>query len=128
MNPPLENIGVSQRSRDILITLKRRTGIGNWNVLCRWAFCESLANHNRPVALVGHVDSNIEMSWDTFAGKISEPLLAAFEVRASKDGVSKNNPDRAIYFRSHLERGIAQLQNAKSLSTLVARSLVSASR
>lgn len=125
MKPPLENIGVSQRSREILITLKRRTGIANWNVICRWAICDSLANQNRaPVPVVGQADSNIDMSWDTLAGELSDALLAAFEVRAAKDGVSKEKHERAAYFRSHLERGIAQLQNAKSLSDLAARTRV----
>jgi DNA sulfur modification protein DndE len=109
MKPPLENIGISQRSREILITLKRRTGIANWNIICRWAFCDSLANQNRPLPVVGQADSNIDMSWDTFAGEISEALLAAFEVRAAKDGISRDKHDRAAYFRSLLERGIKQL-------------------
>jgi DNA sulfur modification protein DndE len=121
MKPPLESISVSQRSREILITLKRRTGIPNWNVICRWAFCDSLANNNRPVIVIGQPESNIDMSWDTFAGDISDALLAAFEVRANKDKVPKDKHERATYFRSHLERGIAQLQNAKALPELVAR-------
>lgn len=128
MKPPLESIGVSQRSREILITLKRRTGIANWNVICRWGFCDSLANQNRPVPVVGQADSNIDMSWDTFAGEIAEPLLAAFEVRAAKDGVSKDKHDRAAYFRSHLERGVSQLQNAKSIHDLLGKAAATASR
>jgi len=123
MKPPLENIGVSQRSREILITLKRRTGIANWNIISRWAFCDSLADQNRPVPVVGHADSNIDMSWNTFAGEISDALLAAFEIRAAKDKVTKDKQERAAYFRSHLERGISQLQNAKNLSDLASRSL-----
>ncbi len=71
---------------------------------------------------MGHVDSNIDMSWNTFAGDLSAPLLAGFEVRARRDGISKDKQDRASYFRSHLERGIAQLQNAKNLQGLIARS------
>ena len=122
MKPPLENIGVSQRAREILITLKRRTGIANWNVICRWAFCDSLANQNRPVPVVGQADSNIDMAWDTFAGEISDALLAAFEVRAAKDKIPREKHERAAYFRSHLERGIAQLQSAKDLPSFVARS------
>lgn len=74
--------------------------------------------------VVGQADSNIDMSWDTLAGELSDALLAAFEVRAAKDGVSKEKHERAAYFRSHLERGIAQLQNAKSLSDLAARTRV----
>lgn len=121
MNPPLESIGVSQRSREILITLKRRTGIANWNVLCRWAFCDSLANPNRPVPFVGHADSSIDMSWDTFAGDLSHPLLVGFEIRARKDGITDDKQERANYFRSHLERGITQLQNARNLHGLMSR-------
>lgn len=109
MKPPVETVRVSQRSREILIALKRKTGIANWNVLCRWAFCDSLANPNRPVATTAAADSNIEMSWETFAGSLSDPLLAAFYRRADKDGVSGNRPERTAYFRGHLERGIRQL-------------------
>jgi DNA sulfur modification protein DndE len=109
MKPPLENIRVSQRSREILIALKRKTGIANWNIMCRWAFCESLANPNRPVKAVDSAESNIEMSWETFAGDLSDALLALFHKRAAKDGVRPGESDVAAYFRSHLERGIYQL-------------------
>lgn len=121
MKPPLESIRVSQRSREILITLKRKTGIANWNILCRWAFCASLANPNKPVAAAGVIESNIEMEWDTFAGAASEVLIAAFNVRALNDGVPFERSQRSSYFRSHLERGISQLQNIKNLSDLTAR-------
>lgn len=121
MRPPLENIRVSQRSREILIALKRKTGIANWNIMCRWAFCESLANPNRPPTAVGSPESNIEMSWETFAGHLSDALLALFYTRATKDGVSAERQERATYFRGHLERGISQLQSVKSLPDLMVR-------
>ena len=124
MKPPLENIRVTQRGREILITLKRKTGIGNWNTLCRWAFCDSLANPNRPgKPPSGSLDSSVEMSWETFAGGLSGALIAAFIKRAVKDGVSDEPHERALYFRSHLERGISQLQNLKSLPELFSRSV-----
>jgi DNA sulfur modification protein DndE len=121
MKPPLESIRVSARSREILITLKRKTGLANWNTICRWAFCESLSNPNCPVAAIGSTESNVEMSWETFAGEFSEVLLAMFYKRATKDGVSRDRSEVAKYFRSHLERGISQLQNIKSLPALVAK-------
>jgi len=40
----LDHIRVSERGRDQLVRLKRPTGIQHWNVLCRWAFCMSLAD------------------------------------------------------------------------------------
>lgn len=123
MKPPLESIRVSTRSREILISLKRKTGIGHWNSICRWAFCDSLANANRPVSAIGSSESNIDMSWETFAGDNSEILLAAFYKRAAKDGISDDRHERASYFRSHLERGISQLQSTKDIAALLRRGL-----
>jgi DNA sulfur modification protein DndE len=121
MKAPLERIRVSQRSRDTLSTLKRRTGIEHWNVLCRWAFLDSLSNPNRPVIVKNLPESNLEIHWDVFAGDLGEYLLAAFAVRASKDGVKPVKAEQAEYFRSHLERGINQLQNTKDLHDLFKR-------
>ncbi len=121
MKPPLERIRVSQKSRDTLMTLKRRTGIEHWNVLCRWAFFDSLANPNKPVIAKNQSDSNLEMHWDVFAGELADYILAAFAIRASKDRVKPAKAEMAEYFRSHLERGINQLQNTKDLHDLFKR-------
>ena len=121
MKAPIERIRVSQRARDILVTLKRRTGIEHWNVLCRWAFLDSLANPNEPGATATGSDSNVEMSWDVFAGELSDQILAAFAVRAVRSKVQLQKVELAGYFRSHLERGILQLQSAKDLPQLLLR-------
>jgi len=121
MKAPLERIRVSQRSRDTLVTLKRRTGIEHWNVLCRWAFFDSLANPNRPVPAKNLAESNLEMHWDVFAGDLADYLLATLAIRAAKDGVKPTKIEMAEYFRSHLERGIMQLQGAGDLSELCKR-------
>src|SRR5206468_601296 len=116
------------RSRDTLVTLKRRTGIEHWNVLCRWAFLDSLANSNKPVPAPHSSESNIEMSWDVFAGELSDYLLATLAIRAATDGVQPTKTEMAGYFRSHLERGILQLQSAANLSELCKRATQSARR
>jgi DNA sulfur modification protein DndE len=126
MKAPLERIRVSQRSRDTLVTLKRRTGIEHWNVLCRWAFLDSLANPNRPVQAKNLAESNLEMHWDVFAGDIADYLLAALAIRAAREGVKPTKVEMAEYFRSHLERGITQLQSAANLSELCKRATHSA--
>jgi DNA sulfur modification protein DndE len=123
MKAPLDRIRVSQRSRDILVTLKRRTGIEHWNVLCRWALFASLANPNKPVPPGHSPDSSIEMSWDVFAGDLGDYILSTFAMRAAKDDVQPPRAELAAYFRSHLERGISQLQNVKHLSDLLARGI-----
>ena len=123
MKAPVDRIRVSQHSRDTLVTLKRRTGIEHWNVLCRWGFLDSLANPNKPVAAAQTPDSNIEMSWDVFAGEMSDEILAAFSVRAAKEGIQTTKPEMVAYFRSHLERGILQLQGAANLTELCKRAV-----
>ncbi len=128
MKAPLERIRVSQRSRDTLVTLKRRTGIEHWNVLCRWAFLDSLANPNRPVPAKNLPESNLEMHWDVFAGDLADHLLATFSIRANKDQVKPTKVELAEYFRSHLERGILQLQGAGNLSELLKRATQASTR
>ncbi len=49
------------------------------------------------------------MSWETFAGDLSDAFLATFHARAAKDGVQQTASALATYFRSHLERGVQQL-------------------
>ena len=121
MRAPIERIRVSQRGRDTLVTLKRRTGIGHWNVLCRWAFMDSLANPNKPVPAPQSQESSIEMSWDVFAGELADHILATLAIRAANDGIQTTNVEMAAYFRSHLERGILQLQSAANLPELCKR-------
>ena len=54
--------------KERLIRIKARTGIGNWNVICRWALCWSLNEPTVPGGAMPLSDSNVEMSWLTFAG------------------------------------------------------------
>ena len=39
----IKQIKLPSQSKDKLSRLKGRTGIQNWNVLCRWALCFSLS-------------------------------------------------------------------------------------
>ena len=38
----IEQVRVSERARVQLINIKRRTGVQNWNIICRWALAISL--------------------------------------------------------------------------------------
>ena len=58
----IEHIRLAQTARDQLVTLKRRTGIAHWNVLCRWALCRSLAEPAPPPAVKLVLDSSVEMT------------------------------------------------------------------
>jgi DNA sulfur modification protein DndE len=71
-----ETIRLSQPARDTLVRLKRTTGIKNWNVLCRWALALSLRDSSTPLVKEIVADSNVKMSWKTFAGSYSDVYMA----------------------------------------------------
>ena len=68
----IKQFKLSNQAKDKLSRLKGKTGIRNWNVLCRWAFCYSLNENTIPTDVSIETDSNLEMSWYTFAGEYSE--------------------------------------------------------
>jgi DNA sulfur modification protein DndE len=120
----LEHIRLTQAARDQLITLKRRTGIAHWNVLCRWALCRSLAEPTVPPAVKLVLDSNVEMTWRVFAGNHGDELWALVRYRCHLDGLPLDDETLAQQFRLHLHRGVGYLvgdprvTNAAGLSSL----------
>lgn len=119
MKPPVEHVRVSAKGKDILLKIKRHTGLEHWNEICRVALCRSLADPTPPSNIKKIGDRNIEMEWKTFAGAYQEEYTALIILRAKKDNVDINKKDAlAEYLRAHLERGIAQLQNIKNLYTI----------
>ena len=105
----IEHIRLSQTARDQLVTLKRRTGIAHWNVLCRWALCRSLAEPAPPPAVKLVLDSSVEMTWRVFAGDQGDVLWALVRFRCHIDGLDLDEETLANQFRLHLHRGIGYL-------------------
>ena len=119
MKPPVEHVRVSAKGKDILIKIKKRTGMEHWNEICRIALCRSLANKN-PLSNIDKVtDSSIDMDWKIFAGVYHYELSSLILYRAQKDGVNLSKKDAiSDYFRLHLERGINSLQNIKNITDI----------
>lgn len=109
MEPRIDRIKVSQSAKDQLTKLKRATKIDQWNILCRWAFCRSLAEDSPPSPVPIPMDSNVEMSWRVFGGEMSDILLVALKQRCHKDGLGTDKETLATQFRLHLHRGIGYL-------------------
>jgi len=105
----LKQIRLSQDSKEKLSRLKGKTGIKNWNVLCRWALCYSLSEGTVPTDLPLIGDSNLEMSWYTFGGEYSAIYDELMKAWCYKMGLSVDNETLAKYFKLNLERGIAHL-------------------
>ena len=111
----IETVRLSEKGRNQLTNLKRKTGIQNWNVLCRWAFCLSLAEKSVPPEETIPSDSSVEMTWKTFTGGREEIYWGLLLVRARRDGIPMEREALGKYFRLHLHRGISYLNGSASL-------------
>jgi len=123
---PVETVRVSELGKRQLTTLKRRTGIRNWNVICRWAVCVSLGEPSRPPIIDKGDWSNVEMSWSTFGGPHADIYSAVFMARCSADGLDTDPDTLAEQFRLHLHRGLTHLvglEETRSLPGLLSLAL-----
>lgn len=111
----IEHIRLSQRAKEQLIKLKRVTGVENWNTLCRWALCISLAERSVPPPAKIPADSNVEMSWRVFGGRYADLYLALLKERCLLDSLGTEPETLAQQFRLHLHRGISYLASNKQL-------------
>ena len=105
----IKQIRLSNQAKEKLSRLKGKTGIKNWNILCRWAFCFSLHENTIPTDIPISSDSNVEMSWYTFAGEYSEIYDALILEWCIDKGIDITEENLVKYFKLHLERGISYL-------------------
>ena len=95
----IKHFRLSGQARDQLIRLKSKTGITQWNVLCRWALAVSLSEPTSPTPVEIPADSNVEMTWQVFGGEHSELYWALLKARCAKDGVKLDEASISQQFR-----------------------------
>lgn len=107
--PLVDVIRLGSATKIRLTTLKRRTGIENWNVLCRWAFCLSLADPE-PLTMRHEDQGNaIEMTWKTFSGDFAEIYEILLQERETSDAVVFEMGAHSLLVRCHISRGLSRL-------------------
>jgi DNA sulfur modification protein DndE len=116
--PAVDVIRLGPATKTRLSTLKRRTGVDNWNVLCRWAFCLSLSD-NTPVG-ERHDDpgAGIEMTWKTFAGDFSPLYMALLAQNAESVSLQLDERIATSLVRQHISRGVTRLVSQKEITAL----------
>ncbi|MEN8216711.1 MAG: DNA sulfur modification protein DndE [Pseudomonadota bacterium] len=114
----IETVRLSEKAKTYLIMLKRKTGIGNWNVLCRWAFCVSLSESSIPPKEKRQTDSSIEMTWKVFGGTHAEVYFALLVQRCKQDGFELSSKTLNEQLKLHLHRGIAYLATNSKLTNI----------
>ena len=105
----IETVRVSEKAKLQLMTIKKRTKIKNWNTVCRWAFLLSLKDNSIPAPEEIPSDSNVEMTWKTFAGTYDKLYLSLLIKRLNDDKIKISRNNILRYFRIHLHRGISFL-------------------
>ncbi len=105
----IKQIRLSSQAKEQLIRLKTRTGVGQWNVLCRWAFCVSLREPTPPTPIEISADSNVEMTWHVFGGEHHELYMSLLKERCVRDGLETDVETLNRQLRLHLHRGIGYL-------------------
>ncbi len=114
----IKQIRLSNQSKERLSRLKGKTGIKNWNVLCRWAFCYSLGADTIPTDVPLVLDSNVEMSWYTFAGEYSELYDSLMKAWCISKDLPTDEDTMSKYFKLHLERGIGYLSGTNLIKSI----------
>jgi len=117
-NVKLKNIKFTEKCRDRLTTLTKRTKIQHKNVLCRWALCKSLEMESSPTQMELNFDSPFEISWPVFAGEYQDILKVLVVERAIKDGLEVNSESINLQLKLHINRGIGQLVGPNGIKNI----------
>ncbi|WP_395943303.1 DNA sulfur modification protein DndE [Brevundimonas sp.] len=114
----IETVRIDEQGREQLIRLKRHTGVDTWNVLCRWAFCASLAEKTRPPMRLFKGEPAVEIAWRVFGGAHHELYLALLKQRLKQDGYELNDSNLQEQFRLHLHRGLGYLAANRAIRSI----------
>jgi DNA sulfur modification protein DndE len=114
----IKQVRLSAQAKDQLIRLKTKTGITQWNILCRWAFCLSLRQPSPPTPIDIPSDSNVEMTWQVFGGEAQELYLAVLKERCEQGGLGTSDDVLLREFRLHLHRGINYLATPHAIRSI----------
>ncbi len=115
----IKQIRLSNQAKESLIRLKTKTGIQQWNILCRWAFCLSLQEPTPPTPVDIPADSNVEMTWHAFGGEHHDIYMSLLRFRCNADGLELTPEIINRQFRLHLHRGINYLATPNRITNIV---------
>ena len=118
MDNPIERVRISTTAEEQLVKLKRSTKINQWNILCRWALCRSLAESSVPSPVLIKTDSNVQIAWNVFGGEMADILLIALKQRCHQDGLGTDPDTLKQQFTLHLHRGIGYLAGDSNIEQI----------
>lgn len=105
----IDRLRLTASAKQQLITLKRRTGIEHYNVLCRHALCLSLANPAPAPDEHLQFSNGLEIDWKTFAGDADATYLNLLVVRSLADNGDASPAAVRRSLTQHVHRGLSYL-------------------
>jgi len=105
----IDRLRLSPAAKQQLITLKRRTGIEHYNVLCRHALCLSLANPAPAPDEHLQLANGVEIDWKTFAGDADTTYLNLLILRSLADAGDASAATVRRTLAQHVHRGLSYL-------------------
>ena len=121
MDLTIDILRTSSNIKNSLTRIKSITGISNWNILCRWAFCLSVKQTSLPREVEEKLDG-IEIDYDTLVGKNKSiyTQLLINNLVSHKEEINKKNLTK--YLNAHVNRGvnIIYTNKLKDISGLMA--------
>jgi len=109
----VDRIRLTAAAKNQLISLKRKTGIEHYNVLCRHAFCLSLKNPSIPPNENFNFSGGIDIDWRTFSGGQDILYLNLLLMRLHVDGISTEDATARHVLHLHVHRGLSYLASKK---------------
>ena len=105
MDFTIDLLRTSANVRNSLTRIKTITGIPNWNIICRWAFCLSLKQTSLPREVDEKLDG-IEIDYDILVGKNKSiyTQLLINNLISHKVEIDKKNLTKYLY--AHVNRGV----------------------
>ena len=113
MSSIIDRVKLSAAAKQQLSTLKKRTGIEHYNVICRHALCSSLANESKVPDETIQFAGGLEIDWKVFAGDSADTLLNILISRALIDDGDSSAANIRKTLTGHVHRGLSYL-TAKS--------------
>ena len=104
----IDKVRLSYKEKNSIARLKGRTGIDNWNVFARWAFCYSLSL-NEEVIFTEDDKLDVEMTWMVFAGKNFKIYQDLLVQECDKLGLAHNKANLTKVLRHHLKNGVNKM-------------------
>ena len=105
MDTNIDILRTSMNVKNSLTRIKSITGISNWNILCRWAFCLSVKQTSLPREVEEKLDG-IEIDYDVLVGKNKSiyTQLLVNNLVSHKEEINKKNLTK--YLNAHVNRGV----------------------